>query len=85
MLCLSKKNTFTFYLNDLARFAGILCPPGRRYSKNSNSQLRVIPIFKSHSVIALYLSYRQNDIEKKQRWGADVQPHLPAHPPTVRG
>ena len=34
MLCFSQKNIFALYLDDPARFAGILCPPGWRYSKN---------------------------------------------------
>ena len=43
------------------------------------------PYFESHSVIALYLLYTENGIEKKQGGGAGIQRHLPAHPPTVRG
>ena len=42
------------------------------------------PCFKSHTVIALYLLYTENGIEKNQRGGGGIQRHLPANPPTVR-
>ena len=43
------------------------------------------PYFESHSVIALYLLYTENGIEKiRKGGGAGIQRHLPAHPPTVR-
>ena len=77
MLWFSQKNIFALYLDDPARFAGIQCPPGWRYSKNSNSQLCVL---KSQAVWALYLSHTENEIEKTGRGGVQRPP-----PPTVKG
>ena len=52
----------TFRLDDPARFAGILCTSGWR--KKPYSNLCGISILKSHSVIAIYLSHTENEIEK---------------------
>ena len=35
----SSKNMFALYLNDPAKFVSMLCPPGWRYFKNSNSHI----------------------------------------------
>ena len=73
MLCFSQKNIFALYLDDPARFAGILCPPGWRYSKNSNSQLCVIPILKKSSSLGS-LSFTHRKWDRKNRMGGRSTP-----------
>ena len=80
MLCLSQKNIFALYLDDPARFAGILCPPGWIYSKTFISQLCVIPILKKSCSLGS-LSFRHSNEVKKTEGGHLTTPP----PPTVKG
>ena len=56
MLCLNQKNIFALYMDDPARFAAILCPPGWRYLKNTT---KPVTLFSFHDPSLLARKFQE--------------------------